>query len=689
MNRPEKIKQRKSLDAKLGIKSSLSDIRVAFATLYVLFRANSRKSQCFYSKQNGDEISLSTELANNIEKSFKNKGIIPLIENSPFFKSQFEPLYVYISLVYSLGVIKFNDNLSDSIERTANKRYAKNISFSANMLILDSVISAYSDEQIENFIGSWLDNKPCANLDLEQKITSILQILSEQTIFKLRLNEGGDLILQTECLYDAIKESTDQINVDSEEPVGPFRIIKSALEQGLNPYLQCKNKTVYLKPNIQFDDFLNYRNMVSTLLDISKRDSTISNKEMNKISSLEKDLSTKYKPFVAAIKTKPFILLAGISGTGKSKIVREMAKACWPVESEEYKSQKPRNYEMIPIRSNWHDSTELIGYYSSIQERYIPGPFLKAVVEAWKLTENFSEDGKEMPYFVCLDEMNLAPVEQYFAEYLSLIESREYKEGNYETDALIGCNEKGFEKLCDVLTGCDELQSEDTETKSGVIFEVDEPSHSKKRKATLKNEELRNMLLERGICLPPNLIVCGTVNMDETTHSFSRKVLDRAMTIEMNEVVLETGLDEGHPEEHFPHIEATDLLTNKIRPEDYHNSGEFTETIKDVLEWLTKINSVLNGSPFKIAYRSRNEILLYVIHSEELGVDRKRAFDEVVNMKILPRIEGDQKKVDDVLTKLMTVLKDEVGIVENSPSLEKLEEMERRMKNQYYCTYWN
>lgn len=90
----------------------------------------------------------------------------------------------------------------------------------------------------------------------------------------------------------------------------------------------------------------------------------------DKIQELGLDFSTSinmaYRNYITAIKSKPFLLLAGISGTGKSRIVRELARACWDVDSNEYEAQKPRNFEMIQVKPNWHDSSELIGYVSRI-----------------------------------------------------------------------------------------------------------------------------------------------------------------------------------------------------------------------------------------------------------------------------------------------------------------------------------
>src|SRR5574344_2981143 len=99
-----------------------------------------------------------------------------------------------------------------------------------------------------------------------------------------------------------------------------------------------------------------------------KRDVEEINKLLSGVKPAAKIVSTeinpKYRPYITAIKSKPFLLLAGISGTGKSRIVRELARACWKATDEEINSQKPRNFEMVQVKPNWHDSSELIGYVS-------------------------------------------------------------------------------------------------------------------------------------------------------------------------------------------------------------------------------------------------------------------------------------------------------------------------------------
>ena len=123
-----------------------------------------------------------------------------------------------------------------------------------------------------------------------------------------------------------------------------------------------------------------------------------------------------YQKYLVPIRTKPFILLAGISGTGKSRIVRELAFMTCPKELQDEDGTTPGNYCMIEVKPNWHDSTELLGYYSSFNSGgYRFTKFDKFVVKTWL--------NPDVPFFVCLDEMNLAPVEQYFAEFLSVLET--------------------------------------------------------------------------------------------------------------------------------------------------------------------------------------------------------------------------------------------------------------------------
>ena len=388
--------------------------------------------------------------------------------------------------------------------------------------------------------------------------------------------------------------------------------------------------------------------------------------------SFERKTSTKIRenlaleknclPYLTALRTKPFMLLAGISGTGKSRIVREMAKACWKEDDPEFGKNHPKNFCMVQVKPNWHDSSELIGYVSRLNgEKFVVGPFLRFLAAAIK--------DPEVPYFLCLDEMNLAPVEQYFAEYLSVIESRKLNDsGIIETDPIV--------------------PFEDTVAYGNLIDQLfDTPEERKAYKTTEGGKRLT---------IPQNFFVVGTVNMDETTFSFSRKVLDRAMTIEMNEVDLYGGLEKGASND-IGHI-GSSIIGDAAEGCDVYEDNK--ELCDQVLAYLEQVNAILEGTPFKIAYRTRNEFLMYAVNRKKLDEKSQlwQSLDEMTSMKILSRIEGDEERTKHVLDSLK-VLADE-QIVASIPPVEdgksttksisatKIKEMIEKLQATGFTSYW-
>ena len=429
---------------------------------------------------------------------------------------------------------------------------------------------------------------------------------------------------------------------------------------------------------------IKYSNILSSLSIITDDKQTLNSKEITAVQDYTIEQATSFRPYLTAIKSKPFLLLAGISGTGKSRIVRELARACWDVDSEEYKAHKPKNFEMVQVKPNWHDSGELIGYVSRVSGKaeFVSGDFLKFVAKAW--------EDLDTPYFLCLDEMNLAPVEQYFAEYLSVVESRKRnEEGMVVTDPIIYPQ---YEHERDQNTG--ELISK--EWYKNLVKELLAEC------PTEKSFALNKQFMSEGISLPQNLVVIGTVNMDETTFSFSRKVLDRAMTIEMNEVNLYGGLTGRH--EAIGKIGNNELVGTAVEGVDVYSENK--EVCDTAIAYLAKLNEILEGTPFKVAYRTRNEFLLYVVNNLPYSKDKDgnempqgyviaRALDEITSMKILSRIEGDDTKVkESLLDNLMDAVKDglsEIAGEENpveSVSIAKLKEMKGRLSSGY-TSFWS
>lgn len=658
-NYPSQLKERDELNLRLGIKSSLSQLRSVIASLYVIYVANDKQAQVTYSQESIDggltSIKLEDKLAQQIEAKFPAAvgQVSSLVNKTPLFTAQLEALQVGIELFFHLAKVNFvTSGLS---ERTGSSRFQKKLSFATNMILIDLYLSSHSSEDVNKLLSAWLEDKPFTS-KLEDGLKMLLNTFTEETQYKIRDNNLDEIVFNQEGVYNTVLSEGEAISKDANEPVGPFRIYKSYVASGMHPYLIEQKQEFKLNGNVSHADLENYAQLVSTALDITPRKTYIEKETKdikNTITTQQSALlaNTSYLPYLTALRTKPFMLLAGISGTGKSRIVREMAKACWASHEEDYGKNCPRNFCMVQVKPNWHDSSDLIGYVSRINgEKYVVGPFLRFIAKA-------IQDPKR-PYFLCLDEMNLAPVEQYFAEYLSVIESRKLQDGHIETDPIVPFeNTEAYGSLIDQL------------------FDSDE-----ERKA-YKTEEGGKRLT-----IPENLFVVGTVNMDETTFSFSRKVLDRAMTIEMNEVDLKGGLEAGGSAE-FGYI-GEDLMGDAAEGKDIYADNQ--ALCDEVITYLGKVNEILEGTPFKIAYRTRNEFLLYAVNRLHFATDSElwQTLDEMTSMKILSRIEGDNERCEHVLRELKNRLTETVGNhAEDSASLKKIDEMLAKLKSGY-TSYW-
>ena len=397
------------------------------------------------------------------------------------------------------------------------------------------------------------------------------------------------------------------------------------------------------------------------------------------------DSLSSYLPYLTALRTKPFMLLAGISGTGKSRIVRKLAQATntkeYASEEDRWSDNRPDNFELIQVKPNWHNSMDVVGYMSNIPTaHYVFTDFVRFIVKAWQ--------HKDTPYFLCLDEMNLAPVEEYFAEFLSAIESRSLDEnGNYTTDPIIAPFKEFGKEMCE-----DMLKQL-----------LGEARHTEANPLAIQFEE-------KGLTLPPNLMVMGTVNMDETTFSFSRKVLDRAMSVEMNEVNYDDFI-EGKTELMPLLTSQNELLVN--RPQKASEVQDKIDSGK-VIAYLKAVNALLDGTPFKLGYRAANEAMLYVSACQDVAKDGfriEKALDEFTLMKILSRIEGDDNRLTidekdarlesagitgaitdegeqsiNLLNCLRAIVRQHIG--QNTETEKKINRMYNTLMREHFVSYW-
>jgi 5-methylcytosine-specific restriction endonuclease McrBC GTP-binding regulatory subunit McrB len=333
------------------------------------------------------------------------------------------------------------------------------------------------------------------------------------------------------------------------------------------------------------------------------------------------------------------VILAGISGTGKSKLAHLFAKA---IEAE---------YLSVPVRPDWSDSTDILGHLD-LNGNFITCETLRFIKKA--------KDNPEVPYILCLDEMNLARVEYYFSDFLSVMETRKNNDGKIITDSLLSESDYG-------------------------------------------NSDIGKEFI--GTYLPENFYIIGTVNMDETTFPFSKKVLDRANTIELTYVNLIPSVEKSENAARTPEKNAF-LKTPYLLLKD---CGDDVDLLK-YCSRLEEINSILKKGSLHVGYRIRDEIVFYMLNNKNAGALLKEedAFDHAIMQKILPRVQGSTEIVKTVLCELFKYLVGDYSgldgasvaenldlyINENSESIkypksaEKIAFMIRRFEEDGFTTYW-
>ncbi len=226
--------------------------------------------------------------------------------------------------------------------------------------------------------------------------------------------------------------------------------------------------------------------------------------------------------YITLLRTQDLVILAGDSGSGKSNLVKSFASAVGG------------KAVIIPVKPNWTSSEDLLGYYNPLEKKYLSSPFLDALLEAKK--------NPHIPYFVCLDEMNLARVEYYFADFLSLMETRtdspEITLFSDDESSHVLSELKAVEKVIfaaqekyskkNVIDFVELMKDEELNTQIRKTF-----GFSDKESLVKYHGDIRRMLtavltVPSRLKVPANVHIVGTVNIDETTHYLSPKILDRA-----------------------------------------------------------------------------------------------------------------------------------------------------------------
>ncbi len=349
--------------------------------------------------------------------------------------------------------------------------------------------------------------------------------------------------------------------------------------------------------------------------------------------------------FHTAVKSSPLVILSGLSGTGKSQLVWCYAKALG-LEKESLK--------MIPVRPNWSDDSDLIGFVDSMHSVYRPDDagFVNTLIEASK------PENQDKLYLICFDEMNLARVEHYFSQFLSILEMPE---------------QNRFLKL----------YAKEYETR---LYNVDKYPSSVK--------------------IGNNLRFIGTVNMDESTFHFSDKVLDRANVIQLDLVpYTEWGVENKNQEAKLEQTELgqTELEQAENEVWSYKKYCELVKELdlnKNILsarerEFLWKVHTALNScsKTLGVGPRILKQIAKYLINLPKMegeeAISRKEGFDIQFVQRILTKVRGQKEQLYDIFdenvkTSLPKLFEEYLDVSDFEKSKKMLEIKKRELENYGY-----
>ena len=321
----------------------------------------------------------------------------------------------------------------------------------------------------------------------------------------------------------------------------------------------------------------------------------------------------------ASLLAKRFLILTGLSGSGKTKLAH--AFASWMTESKE-------QYRLVAVGADWTTNENVIGYQDALQPEIYRKPangllevILRAVADI------------NRPYFLILDEMNLSHVERYFADILSAIESR-------QEIALHSATE------------------------------------------SLNSSEDDTLLVPSKVYLPKNLFIIGTVNVDETTYMFSPKVLDRANVIEFRATAddIATFLDAPSAVNMDMLAGKGAAFGANFLTEAAAEIQLKSETATELKEKLVEVFAALAPIGAEFGFRTAYEITRFTYYHDKLtgeGWQFNDALDAQVLQKLMPKLHGSQRRLEPVLK----ALEDFCTRHQCNASLEKIRRMQDRLKD--------
>lgn len=603
--------------------------------------------------------------------------------------------------------------VSDSVKllKKIPQNYLDTIDFDENLYIERNILDFYVDlnsKEIKSRINE-LKNEE------EDRQNSLQNLIGKSAKITNAIKDQEEIL---EDIEEGIKESEkiikqkDKNILDLNNTIGKYKKNQEKQMAMINKNLErfrnfVKDKAEILL-NLEFIDEDKYKELLMIKGDENSED---------KFTDFHKDLDSSYpkaisyiqsylfsqnivypkyiiEDFFALIQTNDLIILAGESGSGKSNLVKSFADAIGGVS------------KIIPVKPNWTSSEDLLGYYNPLEKKYLATPFLEALIEANR--------NPDTPYFICLDEMNLARVEYYFADFLSLLEDRSEKQPEiplYSDDesshilsefknvlSLITSSKEKYKKD-NIIDFVKILQDEDINKELKRVF-----GFSDKDSLIKYHSDLRRMLsgilnTPSSIKFPKNVRIIGTINIDETTHYLSPKILDRAHIMKFDSPLL---FDWEMIADEIETLKNTDYKL-KLNIEDFNDRGSYpkfdidNEFCKTMVDFTKKYFTPLG---IEVGLRTIRQGLNYQEIFLDLNPNKDLAFNNFILHKILPKMTFDgNKKIGEIETRsLLIQLKVELDeiidlselaneeYINSIDSIDKI--IEKAKSNDWIVNYW-
>lgn len=372
-----------------------------------------------------------------------SESIIQSIDKGDYVKFHLIPCVSEIEVYIKNNFYTFNFNELKKIP-SISKAEEKQILYIAHICDLKckngtKVVFPISDEiesALSSKVKSILDEKSKAEYELEEAMQNLDKIQKKSAAEKEYAEKNRDIIQKEvdklnndkQRLLDEKENVTREIS-DYEKDLNLKKKSCSKLNQELaaeenklqkkrEELISCEKSCRDLQPVIEAArryKYLSEENEVSSVQDTStvNLSNNLNDDIANIINALNEQTGWDYPDYIVrsmllGVRSKQLIILCGEPGSGKTSFAKAFSKVVGYKEAA-----------IIPVQSNWMDSSDLLGYYNPQSEKYVPTQFLEELVECNKLAMM----NKDKLFFICLDEMNLSHIEYYFADFLSALQN--------------------------------------------------------------------------------------------------------------------------------------------------------------------------------------------------------------------------------------------------------------------------